>query len=105
MAYTGTFDGKGHTISGLKLTGATFAGLGNAPYAGFFGRLNGATVRNVTFDRPSVTDGSAGVIAGNAKGNTVIENCHARNATVTGKSEARSAVHNTGRSYCTSRDG
>lgn len=96
LAYTGTFDGKGHTISGLKLTGATFAGLGNAPYAGFFGRLNGATVRNVTFDRPSVTDGSAGVIAGYAKGNTVIENCHARNATVTGKSEARSAVHNTG---------
>lgn len=95
LAYTGTFDGNGHTISGLSLTKATFAGLGYAPYAGFFGRLNGATVRNVTFDSPSVTDGSAGVIAGYAE-NSTIENCHARNATVTGKSEARTTAHNTG---------
>lgn len=95
LAYTGTFDGKGHTISGLKLTEATFAGLGYAPYAGFFGRLNGATVRNVIFDKPSVTDGSAGVITGYAEKST-IENCHAKNATVTGKSEATSEVHVTG---------
>lgn len=95
LAYTGTFDGNGHTISGLKLTKATFAGLGYAHYAGFFGRLNGATVRKVTFDSPSVTDGAAGVIAGYAE-NTEIENCHARNATVTGKSEARATAHNTG---------
>ena len=95
LAYTGTFDGKGYTISGLKLTKATRAYSGEAPYAGFFGRLKGAIVRNVTFDKPSVTDGSAGVIAGYAE-NSTIENCHARNATVTGKSEATRTVHDTG---------
>lgn len=95
LAYTGTFDGKDHTISGLKLTKATRAYSGEAPYAGFFGRLKGATVRNVTFDSPSVTDGSAGVIAGYAE-NTEIANCHARKATVTGKSEATRTAHDTG---------
>lgn len=95
LAYTGTFDGKGYTISGLKLTEATPGTFKEAPYAGFFGRLNGATVRNVTFDSPSITDGSAGVIAGYAE-NTEIEHCHARNATVTGKSEANRTVHDTG---------
>ncbi len=94
LAYTGTFDGKGYTISGLRLTKATSV-YRQASYAGFFGRLKGATVRNVTFDSPSVTDGAAGVIAGYAE-NTEIENCHARNATVTGKSEAEKSVHNTG---------
>lgn len=39
-AFKGTFDGKNHTVSNLKCT--------NSLYAGLFGRLNGATVKDVT---------------------------------------------------------
>ncbi len=95
LAYTGTFDGKNHTISGLEITNETQVITDYASYTGFFGKLDGATVRNVTFDSPSVTDGSAGVIAGYAA-NTEIENCHARNATIIGKSKATQGVHDAG---------
>lgn len=40
--YAGTFDGGGHTIKGLYVKGAGYAGL--------FGYTNGATIKNVTVD-------------------------------------------------------
>ena len=75
-AYTGTFDGGGHTITGLTVTT-------NDEYAGLFGYLgnfnNGAaTVKNVVMDGIQITCnhrlGSAGGVAGFSRAVT-IENC------------------------------
>ena len=74
-AYTGTFDGGGHTITGLTITT-------NDQYAGLFGYLgnfnNGAaTVKNVVMDGIQITcnhrSGYAGGVAGYSRG--TIENC------------------------------
>ena len=91
----GDFDGKGHTISGLTITEAIYVSTDYGSYTGFFGMMRNAAVRNVTFDSPSVTNGSAGVITGYAE-NSTIENCHVRKASVIGKSEAKRGVHNAG---------
>ena len=74
-SYTGTFDGGGHTITGLTVTT-------NDQYAGLFGYLgnfnNGAaTVKNVVMDGIQITcnhrSGYAGGVAGYSWG--TIENC------------------------------
>ena len=74
-AYTGTFDGGGHTITGLTVTT-------NDEYAGLFGYLgnfnNGAaTVKNVVMEGIQITCnhrlGYAGGVAGFSRG--TIENC------------------------------
>ena len=74
-SYTGTFDGGGHTITGLTVTT-------NDEYAGLFGYLgnfnNGAaTVKNVVMDGIQITCnhrlGYAGGVAGFSWG--TIENC------------------------------
>ena len=74
-SYTGTFDGGGHTITGLTVTT-------NDKYAGLFGYLgnfnNGAaTVKNVVMDGIQITcnhrSGYAGGVAGYSWG--TIENC------------------------------
>ena len=74
-SYTGTFDGGGHTITGLTVTT-------NDKYAGLFGYLgnfnNGAaTVKNVVMDGIQITCnhrlGYAGGVAGFSRG--IIENC------------------------------
>ena len=74
-SYTGTFDGGGHTITGLTITT-------NDQYAGLFGYLgnfnNGAaTVKNVVMDGIQITCnhrlGYAGGVAGFSWG--TIENC------------------------------
>ena len=51
--YTGTFDGEGHTISGLQVSGGDYVGL--------FGYVNGGTVQNVNLTnvRVSALIGSA----------------------------------------------
>ena len=71
-AYTGTFDGGGHTIMGLTVTT-------NDQYVGLFGRLGKAgTVKNVVMDGIQITCnhrlGYAGGVAGFSWGGT-IENC------------------------------
>ena len=71
-SYTGTFDGGGHTITGLTVTT-------NDQYVGLFGRLGKAgTVKNVVMDGIQITCnhrlGYAGGVAGFSWGGT-IENC------------------------------
>ena len=74
-AYTGTFDGGGHTITGLTVTT-------NDQYAGLFGYLGKfgkfCTVKNVVMDGIQITCnhrlGSAGGVAGYSRAVT-IENC------------------------------
>ena len=64
--YTGTFDGQGHKISGLSLTAT-------ADNAGFFGYVNGATIKNFTLDGTiSSNSNNVGSVAGHSKGNTQI---------------------------------
>ena len=71
-SYTGTFDGGGHTITGLTVTT-------NDQYAGLFGYLNRAgTVKNVVMKDVQITNNRswsafAGGVAGYSWG--TIENC------------------------------
>ena len=72
-SYTGTFDGGGHTITGLNFTT-------NDENAGLFGYLNRAgTVKNVVMEGVQITSnqiygGSIGGVVGSSLGGT-IENC------------------------------
>ena len=71
-SYTGTFDGGGHTITGLTVTT-------NDKYAGLFGYIgNAGTVKNVVMEGIQITCnhrlGYAGGVAGFSWGGT-IENC------------------------------
>ena len=70
-AYTGTFDGGGHTITGLAVTGSD-------QYTGLFGRIgSGGTVKNVTLKDVKIesnhSSGNVGGVAGWSYGN--IEYC------------------------------
>ena len=71
-SYKGTFDGGGHTITGLTFTT-------NDEYAGLFGQLNRAgTVKNVVMEGVQITShqiygGSIGGVVGSGWG--TIENC------------------------------
>ena len=71
-SYKGTFDGGGHTITGLTFTT-------NDEYAGLFGYLNRAgTVKNVVMEGVQITSnqiygGSIGGVVGSSYG--TIENC------------------------------
>ena len=69
--YTGTFNGGGHTITGLTVTGSD-------QYAGLFGRIgSGGKVMNVKLEGVQIESdnslGDAGGVAGYSYGN--IENC------------------------------
>ena len=69
--YAGTFDGGGHTITGLAVTGSD-------QYAGLFGRIGeDGTVKNVKLEDVQITSdnssGYAGGVAGDSWG--TIENC------------------------------
>ena len=69
--YTGTFNGGGHTITGLTVTGSD-------QYAGLFGYIDdGGTVKNVVLEDVQITSdnssGYAGGVAGDSWG--TIENC------------------------------
>ena len=69
--YTGTFDGGGHTITGLKITG-------NDQYAGLFGHIgSGGKVMNVKLEGVLIESdnemSNVGGVAGCSRGN--IENC------------------------------
>ena len=57
--YTGTFDGGGHTITGLTVTGSD-------QYAGLFGRIGtGGKVMNVTLENVQITsDNSSSYVGG-----------------------------------------
>jgi len=96
--YTGTFDGNGKSISGLKINS-------NASVVGFIGRLGeGGAVKSLKVEGAdmSSTGSSAniGAVAGSNKG--TISNCHVINTTISGKWQAGGVVgYNAGTiSYC-----
>ena len=78
-AYSGTFDGKGHTISGLNVTGEFV-------YAGLFGTVKDGTIKSLTVAgkvSPSNSQCIVGGIVGYAS-NAVIKNC-SNHCSVTGR--------------------
>ena len=81
--YSGTFDGKGHTISNLTVTGIP----GGAYSYGLFGTVSG-TVKNLgmvnyTYTMGSAPDARAGSIAGQVLTGGTITNCYSVEHTVT----------------------
>ena len=74
--YSGTFDGKGFTISGLYFNDSS------ASYVGLFGYVNGGTIQNVTVAGEFTGDRNVGGICGYLK-NGAISGC-TNTAKVTG---------------------
>lgn len=66
-SYSGTFDGKGHTIKNLSIDRS-------AHYVGLFGYVYGGTIRNLTVSGSVKGSEHTGGIAGGAEGGT-FENC------------------------------
>ena len=73
--FSGTFDGKNHTISNFKTSGQ---------YSGLFGYVNGATIQNLTVNVANNAGAtSAGGLVGAVNGTTTIRNCIV-NGTISG---------------------
>lgn len=68
LSYSGTFDGKGHTIKNLSIDNSS------ANFVGLFGYVLGGTIRNLTVSGSVKGSGHTGGIAGGADGDT-FENC------------------------------
>ena len=68
LSYSGTFDGKGHTIKNLSIDNSS------ANFVGLFGYVLGGTIRNLTGSGAVKGSGHTGGIAGGADGGT-FENC------------------------------
>ncbi|MCR5444161.1 MAG: InlB B-repeat-containing protein [Bacteroidales bacterium] len=68
--FRGTFDGCGHTVSGIRINASN-------SYKGLFGYIEGGTVKNVILSDSRITGfQEVGGIVGENSGGTV-ENCHA----------------------------
>ncbi len=67
--YAGSFDGNGHTVSGIYINASS-------AYQGLFGVMSGGTIQNVTVSNSSVTGAAnIGGIAGRVYGNSTITGC------------------------------
>ena len=73
--FVANFDGMGHTITGMKVNGP-------GDDAGFFGCIDGSSVKNLILKDAVVKGTYAGTLAGNAK-NATITRCAAVNTKVT----------------------
>ena len=70
-AYAGTFDGAGHTISGLSINDSSTNGVG------LFGTVNSATIKNLKVEGTvsATKSGYVGGIVGKTNGTVTIERC------------------------------
>ena len=93
-SYAGIFDGRGHTISGLKVTGT---GQFMSDTNGMFGEITGGCVKNLRLENPVVTrlkdfgygdliplSANNGAIVGSLKFGGQIIGCTVSNATISG---------------------
>ena len=72
-AFNGTFDGQGHTISGINVR------VGSESYAGLFGHLGSGTVQNLKLVNSSITETTESCAAGGIAGEVIngkIKNCY-----------------------------
>lgn len=83
-AFTGVFEGNGHTISGLNVSRTDT--VGTTQYLGLFGYINGARIADLavegkvslhvgSFSYDINPDAGIGGIVGYATGNAIIDNC------------------------------
>jgi len=70
-SYTGTFDGNGHTVSGLFVSQGT-------DYQGFFGHIGSATVKNLTVEGKVRGRNYTGGIVGYSYSGSRVEGCTSR---------------------------
>lgn len=80
MSFKGTFDGGGHTISGMNVNDS-LVGYGS----GFINTVISATIKNVTFDNADIETANkniVGIVAGYSYGSSSFENVHVTNSTV-----------------------
>ena len=84
--FTGWVEGQNKTISGLRIKASN--------YAGFIGYMfDGVFVKNLTFNDAYVNGASiVGVVAGLAQDDTLIENVHVANSTVSASAQAGAIV-------------
>ena len=80
--FEGTYDGGGHTISGLTVNS-------NIPHVGLFSIITNGTVKNVILISPNVSSTptstvgpSVGALVGSCRYPSVVENCHVFNPNV-----------------------
>lgn len=90
--YTGTFDGNGHTISNLTVTGKS----GDTYSYGLFGTVSG-TVKNLgmvnyTYTMGSAPDARAGSIAGQVLTGGTITNCYSVGHSITTNSNIAGGI-------------
>lgn len=93
VEFKGVFDGCGHIISNIKIDGLSEAAVRalstdkQQVYSiGFIGYASAATIKNVTFNNATVAGYHyVGTIVGMTETNTVIENCHVINSTISVK--------------------
>ena len=111
VPFTGTFDGKGFTISNLNIVEEE-AKEGKA-FIGFFGYAKNATIKNVTFENVNLdipcldidhSQGHIGAVAGSLEGTSTIENVTVKGdikvyATQSANGASRVAVIAGGNSY------
>ena len=75
-SFSGTYDGQGYTISGLRTYNGTDA---NGDYletnGGLFANAGGATITNVIIEDATIYGQNAGIIAGSGNEGTKISNC------------------------------
>ncbi|MBP5628868.1 MAG: InlB B-repeat-containing protein, partial [Bacteroidaceae bacterium] len=77
-AFCGIFDGDGHAVSGIRIYKP------NEAFQGPFGRVYGATVKNVILNDARITGyWNVGGISGQINGNSTIENCLVLNTSIT----------------------
>ncbi len=114
-AFKGTFNGHGHVIENLVVT--SDVSLGDQQYAGLFGLLDSATVKNLvlaancSFEQTGTSGISGlGYIAGKAKGKTTIDNIYnaatastsASHAAMVGRGQVNSLTNSTNAGAITS---
>lgn len=71
MPFKGNFDGQGYRIYNLKISDTT------QDYAGLFGSLHGATIKNLTVDGQVNASSKAAILAGEIN-DSVIQNCNSQ---------------------------
>lgn len=94
--YRGTFDGQGHTISGIY---CDLPGTVEADYVGFFGTLApGGSIRDLTLEDTYVCtpadkdDGKAGGIVGSVEEGARVDNCQFSGMVITGDQAGRDTL-------------
>ncbi|MBQ8893909.1 MAG: hypothetical protein IJ043_05810 [Clostridia bacterium] len=96
--FAGTFDGQGHTISGLNISSTS-------SWGGFFVALKNATVKNFTLSGVNMTGARySGMLVGKIC-NSLIEDVHVVNSTFKSNSDYRTAGGLVGYIYNQSRGG